>query len=760
MDDETAGQDEVPDMFVSSNAREQPLYSTTEEAGPSSDPAGALAHVVLGDDETESEEDRPIVAPPRRATGVKRRASSAVASGTNRSSITRRPGVGVVTASVCVCQRPDPFKQHLVVPCSDGRGGCNAWVHPQCVAMPLTHWAPYILGDSADFPAYVCPLCVLAAACGSRKQQHAFSRRTLPPPLEHPAFVVERVLGHRSRRAPAATGNTLAEPPSSSLLSASLPAVVSASGAPLGLPHVAGHGHLIDATGSAAAVAGTQAASDAAATVAAGDSGAVAAPPPPRVTEYLIKWRNRSYMHCTWETLDSLVQLEEMFLNSPHYDAATGQGAGGTQAVCAARVAGRIDRYRRKLSETAAGASAGTSFDEDALRGSAMRDVGGAPHADSASAAAAALDAEEDEDREWFDPEWTFPERIIASTARLGEDSFDDGDAADLRARLRAAAVADASESGPASSLAGPADQAAQALYLVKWRGLGYEACSWEAGVDVGEDDLIREFRLRGALPDDCALVQAWAREARLGDEAWVRRVEKWAGGAGPAAPGAKRVRKGAKLPDPTAAAAVASTAARPVPVARSRQRKAAPAGESDEEAWGQDDDDDGDPAASPEERAEGASPAEFEDDEFTAQLAAARAEASRVRASEAALLVGGEGLVRPQQCAHLLGAFPRLGLPAETSFAKIGQSEAYGVPWSAGGAAAAAAAAAPEAGASATATPALFLHPYQLEGLNWLLFNWHRHRSSLLSDEMGLGACVRKRGGGRGAGESCRVPQ
>ena len=31
-------------------------------------------------------------------------------------------------------------------------------------------------------------------------------------------------------------------------------------------------------------------------------------------------------------------------------------------------------------------------------------------------------------------------------------------------------------------------------------------------------------------------------------------------------------------------------------------------------------------------------------------------------------------------------------------------------------------------------------LRSYQLEGLNWLLFNWWNRRSCILADEMGLG--------------------
>lgn len=35
------------------------------------------------------------------------------------------------------------------------------------------------------------------------------------------------------------------------------------------------------------------------------------------------------------------------------------------------------------------------------------------------------------------------------------------------------------------------------------------------------------------------------------------------------------------------------------------------------------------------------------------------------------------------------------------------------------------------------------FLRPYQLEGLNWLLFNWYTRQNCILADEMGLGKTV-----------------
>lgn len=37
-------------------------------------------------------------------------------------------------------------------------------------------------------------------------------------------------------------------------------------------------------------------------------------------------------------------------------------------------------------------------------------------------------------------------------------------------------------------------------------------------------------------------------------------------------------------------------------------------------------------------------------------------------------------------------------------------------------------------------AGPALKFRPYQLEGVNWLLWNWYNRRSCILADEMGWG--------------------
>jgi hypothetical protein len=399
------------------------------------------------DDATESEDDRPVAVP------VKRRGQSV------GPRAVRLPGVGVVTSAVCLCHRPDPFREHLVIPCQDGRGGCNAWVHPQCVAMPLALWAHYFStpgGSSAVLP-YTCPLCIHLAANGGASR--ALLRTTLPPPLTIALFVVEKILGHR----------------------------LSSDSSLLGLAHIRGHDHLVAEGGNAVPIGGASEAAQSAASL-----------PGARVAEYLCKWKGYSYLHCSWETEETLIEFEDRFLNSVQYDAATGQGAGGSRAVCAARVHGRIERYRKKFFETTGAASSHFQRYKDDEASSTLS---------SAIGTFGSADLDFGADREWFDPEYTYPERVVRATVPIGEDSMEtDGAAASTRSTLASANAALSGGDPDASLLA--AEHAAQPRYLVKWRGLPYNECTWETGVDVGDDDLIREFRLREALPDDCALIQ------------------------------------------------------------------------------------------------------------------------------------------------------------------------------------------------------------------------------------------------------------
>jgi hypothetical protein len=457
------------------------------------------AAIVTADDEATETESDDCALPPARRAGVKRHAAQLPA----ESSGVRTLGVGIIASAVCICQRSDPFHEHLVIPCHDGRGGCNGWVHPQCVAMPAALWmacateqiqsAASPLSASILLAPYICPLCIhLTATAGA---QRAPLRTLLPPPLTHPMFVLEKILGHRR------------QPRASSV-------AVSAPGSALSLAHMEGHAHLVVEESNANPGRDSDPTiPDAMPSVAQESLG---------VAEFLCKWKGRSYMHCSWETFESLVDLEDMFLNSPHYDAASGQGSGGSRAVCAARVNSRIERYKKRLVESSGTAGAHLDYDGDEglpSLSTAVQPAARQTLSDTkASSAERATQASmydvmhslnfDDDDREWFDPEFTFPERVLKATVPLGEDYFDTScQAATLRTNLSAAASS-LETHADGGALAACADLASQPRYLVKWRGLPYNECTWESGADVGDDDLLREFRLRESLPDDCVVVQ------------------------------------------------------------------------------------------------------------------------------------------------------------------------------------------------------------------------------------------------------------
>lgn len=129
-DDEMAGQDdEVVEVSAGpADAAEIADWAPASGADATRGSRRAAGRELGGGDETESEEDRPIARASSKRRGGGRRAaapSQRAGVGAVAKAPSRLPGVGVVTSPVCVCQRADPLKQFLVVPCADGRGGCE-----------------------------------------------------------------------------------------------------------------------------------------------------------------------------------------------------------------------------------------------------------------------------------------------------------------------------------------------------------------------------------------------------------------------------------------------------------------------------------------------------------------------------------------------------------------------------------------------------------------------------------------------------------
>jgi trimeric autotransporter adhesin len=788
----------------------------------------------------------------------------------------RTVGWGVVSGPVCVCQRPDYGGQFLMVPCADGTGGCNGWVHPSCCSLPRSHWQSAVdeaaaaaasaaaaeaaeeeaaadkddemagAADATSSPArkaptaaaaavpaptaslyrhastkpFICPLCIRAAAVGKRERVVP-PWGTFPVPLAPYPYVAEKIIARRVRRK---TPEEVAEDAATAAAAAAAKAAAAAAkaaaaaagGAPVSatdaapdatpaaapphpqqhphapadagvaagataldaahVPHVAGHAHLMTAEGltaagaEAAARAAVQtlsqqqpaaaAAASATSAPAAGEGGdasassssSAAAPPAPpapapaapTVVEYLIKWRWRSYLHCTWETAANMVELEHALAQQSFYDPTTGAGSGASIESCRQRVAIRVAKFNKRANAERRSAavqslfSGGSRMDDDDeggggnVRGRALKKLFGADYGAAAEAEEEVVDGDEgvddgggdaDADADGGDglhpsinPEWTFAERVVASTAALGEDYYD---LPGYRAATAVSADGDAADAPPPP----PQVWGSLPLYLVKWKGLSYAECTWETGEDVGDDDAIRAFRVREALPDEVVVMQQWTHDALLHNPAWLKGVRKPAPFEGGGGRGRRKSRGGG----------AAGGGGKP----KKRKRYNLAEGESDD-----DEDDGGDDSGG-----------DDDSDEDADAKAARAAEAAARRAADAALSVGG-GKVEPEDCAHLCGTVPRMPPPPPHAFAKVPESPVYGLPRAVVGAAegatggkgagagssSSAAAAAPTIGAQATGPMAtegagLRLHPYQVEGLNWLLFNLHQGRGCILAD-------------------------
>ncbi|RYY35323.1 hypothetical protein EON62_02575, partial [archaeon] len=588
----------------------------------------------------------------------------------------RRPGIGVVASSICVCHRPDPLGQYLMLPCADGTGGCNGWVHPQCVCAPSIHWK--WIFDAKPAPPdvlqpYVCPMCIRAAVTG---KVGAYEEAPLmPPPLAPNVWVIEKIIARRERAADSSAthGDDLAP--------GALSATSSTPGTEGSLHHVAGHSHLFDA---AAAVG-----EDDILVKAGGEetAAAVAALVPPaansssgsgnraltkKVTEYLIKWKNQSYLHCTWETEESLVEFEHLAANSDTVDEAAGVGGGASLATSKARVANRIRRYMER--EARERNSSSVDHLASAVAGEGGDDASATLARNLGFGVNAAREAgEEPDDGDYFDPDFTYAERIIAATVPASEDYFvkagapkpasasthGGGKAGRGGNHRRSSASSGAHAATSLSAQPGlPHDEVLEVgppapMYLVKWLSLPYSECTWESGEDVGADDKIRAFRLRELVSDEVVATQSFVAHAMLNNPQWTKALAapykplklgthtKASGGAG------KKVAK------PGAAARGGG--------ARGKKKRAA--------------DEDGEEAGlnSEDER-------EFETAEFV-EARAAEAAAHAKQLQDEAKLMQGWMRVPAKACAHLTNYVPRLSHPPQHCFTSVPTSPNFGVP-------------------------------------------------------------------------------
>ena len=250
-----------------------------------------------------------------------------------------------------------------------------------------------------------------------------------------------------------------------------------------------------------------------------------------------------------------------------------------------------------------------------------------------------------------FDPEWTYAERVIAATVPLGEDYFD---------------VPPVSPTSAIGAATPP-----QPLYLVKWAGLPYSDCTWEVGLDVGDDDAIRAFRVRESLPDDVSLMAAWCSRARAPETTSTPPL--WAHLC-PVVP---------RLPPPPPSAFSKITVSPTYGVAAVA----------------------------------------------TATATTTETAAPTVATTVAATSTSGATVIHVDTTTMDDEAGDAVSPTASSSNGAVATTAASPSPVH-------------DIQAAAAEPAGLQLHNYQLEGLNWLLWNFNAGRGSILADEMGLVRC------------------
>ena len=77
--------------------------------------------------------------------------------------------------------------------------------------------------------------------------------------------------------------------------------------------------------------------------------------------EYLIKWRGKSYLHCTWETIDSLVEMELASLGLG-WEGGAGDDLGPTGGAIRSRINTRISKFITKFNKDRRSAAVAASF--------------------------------------------------------------------------------------------------------------------------------------------------------------------------------------------------------------------------------------------------------------------------------------------------------------------------------------------------------------------------------------------------------------
>ncbi|GIL52295.1 hypothetical protein Vafri_8203 [Volvox africanus] len=197
---------------------------------------------------------------------------------------------------------------------------------------------------------------------------------------------------------------------------------------------------------------------------------------------YYVKWKGESYMHCTWEPEEDMAKMYRMF----------------------PAIKAKVQRFW-KLRES--------------------REV---------------EEREAEEAGEYLhgvNPLWLEVDRILAeqpSEQPVGTSGKNRG--GNTAAGGGGGGATGGSGGGSGGKKAGSGSRTMQMEYLVKWKDLGYDQCTWERESDIsGYEGALQRFREAKSLVDDARLRKtAAAKESREGGPARKRaRKEEGAGGGG-----------------------------------------------------------------------------------------------------------------------------------------------------------------------------------------------------------------------------------
>lgn len=207
----------------------------------------------------------------------------------------------------------------------------------------------------------------------------------------------------------------------------------------------------------------------------------------------LVKWRGRSFMHCSWERASDIERLDPSTNNTAR---------------------NKIRRFYQNLQNTY-GLNWKQVLEEERSTASAIHHhgkIGSAEKATALSAAAIVADDDVDNVEEYFTPQCLMVERILACDENeMDMQVFARQRAINMRGEQEELSRIERAELGVVETKVGQSketelswDPEDNVRYVIKWKGLTYSEMTWEYWRDIKRDavDEAEDFWYRQEAPD------------------------------------------------------------------------------------------------------------------------------------------------------------------------------------------------------------------------------------------------------------------